>query len=266
VVGTDDEEARRLLVELYAPYVRTENPVICMDLRSAEMTKYAANALLATKISFINEMAHLCESVGADVNEVRRGIGADPRIGYQFLFPGVGYGGSCFPKDLKALIRTGRENAVSLEIIEAVDRVNERQRRRFFEGVRDHFGDLAGRRFAVWGLSFKPKTDDVREAPAISIIRWLVEAGARVCAHDPVAIPSARRILGDEVEFAERMYDAAQGADALLVITEWNQYRLPDFDRLKSLLRQPVIFDGRNLYDPERMRERGFTYYGVGRR
>jgi UDPglucose 6-dehydrogenase len=266
VIGTEDDEARRLMVELYAPYVRTENPVICMDVRSAEMTKYAANALLATKISFINEVANLCETVGADVNEVRKGIGADPRIGYQFLFPGVGYGGSCFPKDVKALIRTARDHDYHMEILASVDKVNERQRRRFLDRVRAHFrGDLARRRIAVWGLAFKPKTDDMREAPSVAIIRGLLEAGASVRAYDPVAMPSAQRIFGDAIELTKDMYDASHDADAILVVTEWNQFRLPDFDRIKSLLRQPVIFDGRNLYDPERMRARGFTYYCVGR-
>jgi UDPglucose 6-dehydrogenase len=266
VVGTDDEQARQILAELHAPFVRTEHPILFMDIRSAEMTKYAANALLATKISFINEMANLCEAVGADVDQVRRGIGADPRIGYQFLFPGVGYGGSCFPKDVKAVIRTGRDHGYELELLEAVDRVNQRQRRRFFEKVRNHFdGDLRGRRVALWGLAFKPKTDDMRDAPSASIIRWLLEGGAQVSAYDPVAMHVARAIFEGAIEFAASPYDAATGADAVLVVTEWNQFRLPDFDRLRSLMRTPVVFDGRNLYDPHRMRERGFVYYGVGR-
>jgi UDPglucose 6-dehydrogenase len=267
VIGTDDEEARKLMIELYAPFVRTEHPVLCMDLRSAEMTKYAANALLATKISFINDIANLCETVGADVNEVRRGMGSDARIGYHFLFPGVGYGGSCFPKDVKALIRTARDHDYGLEILESVDRVNDRQRRRFFEKIRSHFGgELAGKTFALWGLSFKPKTDDVREAPALSVAKWLTQAGARVQAYDPVATETAKRVLGDSVLYGQNMYDVVKGASALIVATEWNEFRSPDFDRLRRLLVEHVVFDGRNLYDPARMRERGFSYYGVGRR
>lgn len=266
VVGTDDDEARRLLVELYAPFVRTEHPVLCMDLRSAEMTKYAANALLATKISFINEVANLCEAVGADVNEVRRGIGADVRIGYHFLFPGVGYGGSCFPKDVKALIRTGRDHESAMEILESVDRINDKQRKRFFEKVKAHFnGQLAGKTFALWGLAFKPKTDDVREAPALSLARWLVQAGAKVKAYDPVATETTQRVLGDTITYGDSIYDVLEGANALLVMTEWNEFRSPDFERMKSLAADPVVFDGRNIFDPARMRERGFTYYGIGR-
>lgn len=266
VIGTDDDEARKLMEELYAPFVRNEHPVLCMDLHSAEMTKYAANALLATKISFINEIANVCEAVGADVNEVRRGIGADLRIGYHFLFPGVGYGGSCFPKDVKALIRTARDHDYSLEILESVDRVNDRQRKRYFEKVKAHFGgDLQGRRIALWGLAFKPNTDDVREAPALSLAKWLTAAGAQVRAYDPVAHETARHFLGDSIEYATDIYDAARDADALCVVTEWNAFRSPDFDRLKTLLRATVVFDGRNIYDPVRMRERGFVYYGIGR-
>ena len=267
VIGTDDDEAKKIMVELYAPFVRTEHPVLTMDLRSAEMTKYAANALLATKISFINEIANVCEAVGADVNEVRRGIGADVRIGYHFLFPGVGYGGSCFPKDVKALVRTARDHDYGLEILESVDRVNDRQRRRFFEKVKAYFdGQHVGRTFALWGLAFKPKTDDVRDAPAISLAKWLTAAGATVRAYDPVAHETAHRLLGDSVVYAQSMYDAADGADALLVVTEWNEFRSPDFDRLKALLKTPSVFDGRNIFDPARMRERGFTYFGIGRK
>ena len=267
VVGTDDDEARRLMIELYAPFVRTEHPVLCMDLRSAEMTKYAANALLATKISFINEVANLCEAVGADVNEVRRGIGADVRIGYHFLFPGVGYGGSCFPKDVKALIRTARDHDYAMEILESVDRINDKQRRRFFEKIKAHYnGALEGKTFAVWGLAFKPNTDDVREAPALSLARWLVKAGAKVQAYDPVAEGTARLLLGDSITYGDSIYAVLKGANALLVMTEWNEFRSPDFDRMKALSPEAVVFDGRNIFDPVRMRERGFTYYGVGRR
>jgi UDPglucose 6-dehydrogenase len=265
VIGTDSEAARALMAELYAPFVRTENPVLFMDTRSAELTKYAANAMLATRISFMNDVAALCERVGADVDLVRKGLGADRRIGYPFLFPGVGYGGSCFPKDVKALYTTAREHGLELDILRAVEATNARQKQLLVEKARAHFGSLAGRHFALWGLSFKPKTDDMREAPSLEVVRGLLEAGASVCAYDPVAMDAARRVLGDRVSYAEGQYEALAGADALLVVTEWNEFRHPDFERVKSLLRVPVIFDGRNLYDPRALAARGFTYQGVGR-
>ncbi|MEN9799577.1 MAG: hypothetical protein RL653_3274 [Pseudomonadota bacterium] len=265
VIGTDSEAARALMAELYAPFVRTENPVLFMDTRSAELTKYAANAMLATRISFMNDVAALCERVGADVDLVRKGMGADRRIGYPFLFPGVGYGGSCFPKDVKALYTTAREHGLEMDILRAVETTNARQKRLLVDKARAHFGSLAGRHFALWGLSFKPKTDDMREAPSLEVVRGLLEGGASVCAYDPVAMDAARRVLGDRVRYAEGPYEALAGADALLVVTEWNEFRHPDFERVKSLLRSPVIFDGRNLYDPRALAARGFTYQGVGR-
>ncbi|MBI3072552.1 MAG: UDP-glucose/GDP-mannose dehydrogenase family protein [Deltaproteobacteria bacterium] len=266
VIGADTEKARALVADLYAPFVRTENPVLFMSVRSAELTKYASNAFLATRISFMNDIANLCEAVGADVAEVRRGMGADARIGYAFLFPGVGYGGSCFPKDVRALIHTAKESGHGLSILEAVDGVNNAQRGRFADRIVAHFGgSLAGRVVAVWGLAFKPRTDDMREAPAVTIIERLLAAGAVVKAHDPVAISVARRMLGERVQFCESNYDTIDGADALAVVTEWNEFRRPDFERMKRQMRTPVIFDGRNLFEPARMRELGFTYYGVGR-
>ena len=265
VVGVDSDRARALMAELYAPFVRTEHPVLFMDTRSAELTKYAANAMLATRISFMNDVAALCERVGADVDMVRKGMGADRRIGYPFLFPGVGYGGSCFPKDVKALGTTAREHGLALDLLQAVERTNLRQKRLLVEKARAHFGSLEGRLFAVWGLSFKPRTDDMREAPSLEIISGLLAAGARVRAHDPVAVEAARRVLGDTVEYAVSPYDALPGADALMVVTEWNDYRHPDFDRVKSALKSPVIFDGRNIYDPRLLAARGFSYHGVGR-
>ena len=265
VIGVDSERARALMAELYAPFVRTENPVLFMDTRSAELTKYAANAMLATRISFMNDVAALCERVGADVDLVRKGMGADRRIGYPFLFPGVGYGGSCFPKDVKALYTTAREHGLELELLRAVEATNARQKRLLVDKARAHFGSLRGRHFAAWGLSFKPKTDDMREAPSVQVIRGLLDAGATVCAHDPVAMDAARRVFGDSIRYAEGPYEALPGADALLVITEWNEFRHPDFERVKSLLRTPVILDGRNLYDPRALAARGFTYHGVGR-
>ncbi len=265
VIGCESEKARTLMGELYAPYVRTENPLVFMDTRSAELTKYAANAMLATRISFMNDVAALCEKVGADVDLVRKGMGADSRIGYPFLFPGVGYGGSCFPKDVKALVATAREFGLELDLLRAVERTNERQKKLLVQKATKHFGDVAGRHFAVWGLAFKPKTDDMREAPAVEVIEGLLGKGATVAAFDPVATEVARRRFGSRVKFTG-MYDTLQGADALVVVTEWNEFRHPDFDRIKSALKQPVIFDGRNVYAPERMRSLGFTYYGVGRR
>jgi len=237
-----------------------------MDNASAEMTKYAANALLATRISFMNEMANLCERVGADVDQVRRGIGYDRRIGHHFLFPGVGYGGSCFPKDVKAVIHTARERGMEFPLLAAVEDVNEAQKRRLVEKVVAEFGeDLTGRRFAVWGLAFKPRTDDMREAPAITVVEGLLAHGATVAVHDPEALGEARKVFSERVTYHRTNYDVLQEADALLIVTEWNEFRRPDFGRMKQLLRRAMIFDGRNLYEPETMREQGFTYFPIGR-
>ncbi len=266
IVGVDSDEAGRVLADLFAPFVRTGNPIVVMDTRSAEMTKYAANAMLATRISFMNQMARLCEAVGADVTLVRKGIGSDRRIGQAFLFPGPGYGGSCFPKDVKALIRTGEQHGVPLDILASVEAANERQKRLLFEKLERHFdGKLAGTAVAVWGLSFKAETDDVRESPALVLAEALVSAGARVRVHDPAALESARRQLGDRVTYATHAYEAVDGAAALVIVTEWLEYRNPDFDRIKRLLARPLIVDGRNLYDPARLARLGFTYDSIGR-
>ena len=267
VVGVDSDEAARTLEELYAPFVRTGNPLIFMDLPSAEMTKYAANAMLATRISFMNQIARLCEAVGADVTQVRRGIGSDRRIGSAFLFPGPGYGGSCFPKDVQALVRSGAAHQVPLDILVAVQSANERQKRVLFEKLRRHFdGALRGRAVAVWGLAFKAETDDVRESPALVLVELLLQEGATVRVHDPAALATARRVLGDRVTYAEHAYDALAGADALAIVTEWLEYRNPDFARIRQLLRRPLIVDGRNLFEPDRLAKLGFTYDSIGRR
>ncbi len=266
VVGVDSDYAKRVLEDLYAPFVRTGNPILFMDIASAEITKYAANAMLATRISFMNMISRLCTAVGADVDLVRMGVGTDERIGSAFLFPGVGYGGSCFPKDVKALIRTLRERGVDAGILEAAEAINNGQKRLLLERVEARFGsDLASATFAVWGLSFKPETDDMREAPSLVVIRGLLERGARVRVHDPQALAEARRHFGDAVTYCRNYYDAAEGADAVLVLTEWKPYRRPDFERLRSVLRRPLILDGRNLFDPARMRELGFDYVSIGR-
>ncbi len=267
VVGVDSEEAKEIVAQLYAPFVRTGNPILFMDVSSAELTKYAANAMLAARISFMNQIAELCERVGADVTLVRQGIGSDERIGPAFLFPGPGYGGSCFPKDVKALIATADEHGVDLEVLKAVESVNARQKRKLGDKVIQLLeGRLQGRRVAVWGLAFKARTDDMRESPAIDLVDMLLEAGASVKAHDPEAMASARRIFGERIAYADRMYDALAGADALVIVTEWLEYRNPDFGRMKSMLAQPIIVDGRNLYDPVRMASRGFTYHSIGRK
>jgi len=267
IIGVDSPEATQVMGELYAPFVRTGNPIIFMDIPSAEMTKYAANAMLATRISFMNQIARLCEIAGADVTRVRKGLGTDRRIGPAFLFPGPGYGGSCFPKDVKALIRTGEERGVPLDILKAVESANERQKLVLFEKLRRHFnGSLAGSTIAVWGLAFKAETDDVRESPALVLIEALLEAGAKVRVHDPAAIESARRHLRNRVEYAAQAYEALEKAAALAIVTEWLEYRNPDFDRIKGLLSRPLIVDGRNLYDPDRMARLGFTYDSIGRR
>ena len=265
VLGVASDHARDVMAELYAPFVRTGKPVIFMDIASAEMTKYAANAMLATRISFMNEIANLCERVGADVDLVRKGIGSDSRIGPSFLFPGPGYGGSCFPKDVKALVRTAASVGTPLRVLEAVEAANDAQKGRLFEKLSRVAGDLRGARVAVWGLSFKPQTDDMRESPALDLIDSLVAAGAVVCAHDPVAIEEARRRIGQAIQYAGSSYDALRAADALVVVTDWNEYRHPDFHRMRQLMKRPLVIDGRNLYDPERMRALGFTYDSIGR-
>ena len=265
VVGVDSPEAARVIEELYTPFVRTGNPLIVMDIPSAEMTKYAANAMLATRISFMNQIARLCEAVGADVTHVRRGIGSDRRIGQAFLFPGPGYGGSCFPKDVKALIRTGTESKMSLDILSAVEQANQRQKRVLFEKLERHLGSLSGKVIAVWGLAFKAETDDVRESPALVLIEELLRAGAKVQAHDPAAMETARQQLGSRVTYAGHGFDALAGADALAIATEWLEYRNPDFARIKQLLKRPLIVDARNLYDPQKLGRLGFTYDSIGR-
>jgi UDPglucose 6-dehydrogenase len=265
VLGGDHGGALEAVKALYEPFVRTGNPILVMDSRSAEMSKYAANAMLATKISFINEISRLCETTGADVGEVRRAIGLDRRIGPHFIFPGVGYGGSCFPKDIRAMISMGRDDP-EMVLLKAVEKVNERQKGILIEKVIRHFGaDLAGLTFAVWGLAFKPRTDDMRDAPSIRVIESLLTAGANVQAFDPEATGEAEKIFGQRILYAKRNYEALSGAVALLVLTEWNEFRRPDFMRIKQLLKTPVIFDGRNLYDPADIRKLGFQYYSIGR-
>ncbi len=270
VIGTDDEEAAKIMRNLYAPFVRTGAPIIIMDVRSAELTKYAANSMLATKISFINEVANLCESVGANIEMVRKGIGSDRRIGPYFIFPGVGYGGSCFPKDVKAIIRTARQYGKDMKILESVEAVNDKQKTILFDKIMQYYdGQIEGKTFAVWGLSFKPKTDDMREAPAIAMIHVLVKKSVKIQAHDPEAIKEAEWRLNDyagkEVQLIKKRYDALEGADALIIMTEWNEFREPDFHLIKETLNEPVIFDGRNLYDPARMKKLGFKYHSIGR-
>jgi UDPglucose 6-dehydrogenase len=267
VLGVDSEEAREIMTELYAPFVRTGNPLLFMDIPSAEVTKYAANAMLATRISFMNQVADLCERVGADVAMVRRGIGSDRRIGGAFLFPGPGYGGSCFPKDVKALIRTARETGMEPELLEAVESVNERQKLVLLAKLKDRLGQsLRGMQIAVWGLSFKAETDDMRESPSISLLDGILDAGGSARVHDPKAMEVAREMYGERLYYARDPYDALAGAQALVIVTEWLQYRNPDFERMRTLLKTPVIFDGRNLYDPDRVIRLGFEYHGIGRR
>ena len=267
VLGVDDPKAGEVLQDLYAPFVRTGNEILVMDVAAAEITKYAANAMLATRVSFMNAIARLCQRTGADVDSVRLGVGSDRRIGPTYLFPGVGYGGSCFPKDVKALARTMRDLELDSSILDAVDGVNETQKRLLLDLVVERFGDeLSGRTFALWGLAFKPNTDDMREAPSLVTIAGLLQRGARVVAHDPVAMPATRRILGDGIEYRDHNYDVLDGADALLIHTEWHPYRHPDFARMRSLLKEPVIMDGRNLYAPRVVGALGFEYHSVGRR
>ena len=266
VIGADDKRSVEALRSLYAPFTRTSDRMLIMERRSAELTKYAANSMLATRISFMNDLANLCELLGADIEQVRRGMGTDVRIGPKFLYAGPGFGGSCFPKDLRAAISTGREVGYKLDILDAVVAVNERQKKKMGEKILGHFkNDLKGKRIAVWGLAFKPGTDDIREAPALVLVDQLLAAGATVCATDPVAMDAVRKQIGDRIQYEANNYDCAAGADALVLVTEWHEFRRPSFDRLKTLLKQPVIFDGRNIWSPAELRAAGFTYYGMGR-
>ena len=265
VIGCDDERAGAIMRSVYAPFTRTGAPIMVMDTPSAELCKYAANAMLATRISFMNEIANVCERVGADAEAVRKAVGSDRRIGPSFLFPGIGYGGSCFPKDVKAMLRSAADEGYDFKILHAVEAVNVGQKSRLVEKMQAHFGDVQGKTIALWGLAFKPKTDDMREAPAITIVEKLLAMGATVRAYDPEAVEPARRIFGDRITYTSHGYEALEGADALAVVTEWNEFREPDFGKIKQLLKSPVVFDGRNIYSPEHMRTLGFTYYSIGR-
>ena len=265
VIGTTSERAQKLLTELYAPYVRQGNPIIFMDVASAEITKYAANAMLATRISFMNMIANLCGAVGADVDMVRKGIGSDDRIGKRFLFPGIGYGGSCFPKDVKALVHSAKEINYEFKILNAVTEVNEKQKSHLVTKIKRYFGDVNGKHFAIWGLAFKPNTDDIREAPALEIIEALLKEGATVSAFDPEGMNNVRNLFGNRINFSETQYDCLENADALVIATEWNEFRTPDFDKMISLLKDPVIFDGRNVFDVQSIEKKGFHYESIGR-
>ncbi|MBU0499255.1 MAG: UDP-glucose/GDP-mannose dehydrogenase family protein [Gammaproteobacteria bacterium] len=267
VIGTDNPRTTELLRALYTPFNRNHDRLVAMDIRSAELTKYAANAMLATKISFMNELSRIAEAVGADIEQVRLGIGSDPRIGYHFIYPGCGYGGSCFPKDVKALAQTAKQNKVTPELLDAVEAVNHGQKQVLFNKVKDHFGDLTGRTFAVWGLAFKPNTDDMREASSRVLLEALWEAGAKVKAYDPVAMHETHRIYGDRTDLClcESAEDALKGSDALIIVTEWQEFRSPDLHRIKSSLNQPVVFDGRNMFEPAQLTKEGITYYAIGR-
>ena len=266
VIGAESPHARKVMADVYAPFVRTGKPIIVMDIASAEMTKYAANGMLATRISFMNEIANLCDKVGANVDFVRKGIGSDSRIGSSFLFPGPGYGGSCFPKDVKALVKLAQDRGVPLDVLSAVESANDRQKRVLVDKVRGALGgELKGRRIALWGLAFKAGTDDMREAPSLTLIDALLDEGVSICAHDPAATEHARTLVGNRIDYAETNYEALEGADALVVVTDWMEYRHPDFERVKRTLKQPVIVDGRNLYDVEKMRELGVRYVSIGR-
>jgi UDPglucose 6-dehydrogenase len=265
VIGAEDPRARDIMQELYEPFTRTGAPIMMMDCASAELSKYAANAMLATRISFMNEVANVCELVGADVDEVRHAIGSDKRIGSSFLFPGIGYGGSCFPKDVKAMVHFASQKDYDFKILKAVEQVNTQQKTRLVARMKAHFGSLKGKTVAVWGLAFKPRTDDMREAPSIPLIKALLAEGADVQAYDPEATKVAKGIFGSKVTFTAKNYDALRGADCLVIVTEWSEFRRPDFEKMRKLLRSPVIFDGRNLFTPEQMKQGGFTYYSVGR-
>lgn len=264
IIGSNSNRATLIMQEIYAPFFRTGNKIIVMDVKSAEMTKYASNSFLAVKISFMNEIAKLCEKVGADAEMVRVGMSTDSRIGNKFLFPGLGFGGSCFPKDVKALVRTGAENGCEMSMIKAADDINQKQRLFFVDKIKKYFSVLNGLKIAVWGLAFKPKTDDMREAPSITIINKLLEAGAKVCVFDPKAMDTAKIHFQNRVEYAENSYAALENADCMLLLTEWNEFRRPDFERMKNLLKNPVIFDGRNQYNPKRLKEMGFEYFHIG--
>jgi UDPglucose 6-dehydrogenase len=266
VIGADDQRSAEIMKELYGPFTRTGAPIMLMDPASAELCKYAANAMLATRISFMNEVANVCELVGADVDHVRRAVASDRRIGSAFLFPGVGYGGSCFPKDVKAMMKFAAEKSYDFEILRSVERVNERQKVRLFTKMKQHFGSVKGKRIAVWGLAFKPKTDDMREAPAVPLIHALLDAGATVTAYDPEAMKVAKGMFGTRVAFADKSYEALSSADALALVTEWPEFREPDWMKIKKAMRTPVIFDGRNIFNSEHLRGLGFTYYSLGRR
>lgn len=267
IIGTDSEEAQKQMQKLYKPFLLNGHPIVFMDVPSAELTKYAANAMLATRISFMNDIANLCEIVGADVNMVRKGIGSDSRIGNKFIYPGAGYGGSCFPKDVKALIKTSNENGYKLEVLTAVESVNDKQKEIIFKKILQHFkGDIKGKRIAIWGLSFKPNTDDMREAPSLVVISKLLEAGATVKAYDPVAMEETHRKIGNTIEYANDLYDAANDADALVLMTEWQEFRVINYKILAKILKSKVVFDGRNIYESSEMAEEGFTYYSIGRK
>ncbi len=265
VVGVRRKEVADVLHKLYKPFLRTDKPFLVMSPESAELTKYVANAMLATKISFINLMANLCEKFTADINDVRRGIGHDSRIGFAFLFPGVGYGGSCFPKDVRAMISTFQQNQIDARLLDAVDWINEQQKTVMQEKIRERFGDLRGKKIAIWGVAFKPRTDDIREAPALVLMDYLLQQGAIIRAHDPEALPNTQKIFGKKIGYDDDMMLSLQDADALAILTEWSEYRTPDFDAMRNLMRQPIIFDGRNLYDLEAVRDAGFEYYSIGR-
>ena len=265
VIGAEDDRAKEMMLELYSPFTRTDAPIMVMDCASAELAKYAANAMLATRISFMNEVANVCEAVGADVDQVRRAVGSDRRIGTSFLFPGVGFGGSCFPKDVKAMRRFAADSGYEFKMLRAVDEVNAYQKTRLVAKMKEHYGRLKGKTLALWGLAFKPKTDDMREAPAIPLVEALIAAGVTVQAHDPEAMKIARGLFGSKITYATNNYDALKGADCLAIVTEWNEFRRPDFERMRSLMRSPVIFDGRNLFTPDQMKQSGFTYYSIGR-
>lgn len=267
VIGVESPEAEKVMQKLYKPFILNNHPIVFMDIASAELTKYAANAMLATRISFMNEIARVCELVGADVTMVRKGIGSDPRIGSKFLYAGAGYGGSCFPKDVKALIRTSREYNYEFQVLKSVDEVNEEQKVILAQKVLSHFHqNVKGKKFAIWGLSFKPNTDDMREAPALAIIQELKAKGAEIIAYDPVAMDESKRRIGNTIEYAKNPYDALKNVNGLLLVTEWTEFRIPDLEKMKQLMTEPIIFDGRNIYEPSEIREAGFIYYGLGRK
>jgi UDPglucose 6-dehydrogenase len=267
VIGVESERAEKVIKKLYQPFILNNHPIVFMDIASAELTKYAANAMLATRISFMNEIAHVCERVGADVNMVRKGIGSDPRIGSKFLYAGVGYGGSCFPKDVKALIKISEEYQYEFKVLKAVDEVNDKQKEMIAKLVIHHFNNnLSGKTIAIWGLSFKPNTDDMREAPALMIIKMLLEKGAIVNVYDPVAMNECKRRIGNTVHYCSNEYDALKEAHALILVTEWNEFKIPDFNKMKEFMKEHIIFDGRNIYEPSEMKDNGFTYFGIGRK